>query len=79
VADLASPRIAEVRGVGLWRGVVLDAPVAPVVEARARDGGLLVNAVKPDVVRLAPPLILTEADVDEALPVLAGALEAADG
>ena len=79
VNALDSPRIAEVRGVGLWRGVVLDAPVAPVVEAKARDGGLLVNAVKPDVVRLAPPLILTEADVDEALPVLAGALEAADG
>ena len=79
VNALDSPRIAEVRGVGLWRGVVLDAPVAPVVEAKARDGGLLVNAVKSDVVRLAPPLILTEADVDEALPVLAGALEAADG
>jgi acetylornithine/N-succinyldiaminopimelate aminotransferase len=79
VADLASPRIAEVRGVGLWRGVVLTAPAAAAVEARARDGGLLVNAVKPDVLRLAPPLILTETDVDEALPILAEALEAADG
>jgi acetylornithine aminotransferase len=79
VADLASQRIAEVRGVGLWRGVVLDAPVAAAVEARAREGGLLVNAVKPDVLRLAPPLILTETDVDEALPILAEALEAADG
>ena len=79
VADLASPWIAEVRGVGLWRGIVLAAPVAGAVEARARDGGLLVNAVKPDVLRLAPPLILTETDVDEALPILAEALEAADG
>jgi acetylornithine aminotransferase len=79
VAGLASQRIAEVRGVGLWRGVVLDAPVAAAVEARAREGGLLVNAVKPDVLRLAPPLILTETDVDEALPILAEALEAADG
>jgi acetylornithine/N-succinyldiaminopimelate aminotransferase len=76
---LGSPRVAEVRGVALWRGLVLDQPVAAAVEARARDGGLLVNAVKPDVLRLAPPLILTEADVDEALPILAGALEAADG
>jgi acetylornithine aminotransferase len=79
LAGLASPRIAEVRGAGLWRGVVLDAPEAAAVEARARNGGLLINAVKPDVLRLAPPLILTEPDVDEALPVLAGALEAADG
>jgi acetylornithine aminotransferase len=79
LASLDSPRIAEVRGAGLWRGVVLDAPAAAAIEARARDGGLLVNAVKPGVLRLAPPLILTEADVDEALPILAGALEAADG
>ena len=37
--------------------------------------GLLVNAVKPDVLRLAPPLILTEAEVDEAVPLLAAALD----
>jgi acetylornithine/N-succinyldiaminopimelate aminotransferase len=79
LAGLTSPQIAEVRGAGLWRGVVLHAPAAATVEARARDGGLLVNAVKPDVLRLAPPLILTEADVDEALPILADAFEAADG
>jgi acetylornithine/N-succinyldiaminopimelate aminotransferase len=78
LVGLANPQIAEVRGAGLWRGVLLDTPDAAAVEARARDGGLLVNAVKPDTVRLAPPLIVTEADVDEALPVLAGALEAAD-
>jgi acetylornithine aminotransferase len=39
---------------------------------------LLVNAVKPDVVRLAPPLILTEADVDEAMPLLAAAVREAN-
>jgi 4-aminobutyrate aminotransferase-like enzyme len=33
--------------------------------------------VKPDVIRLAPPLILSEADVDEALPLLNRALEEA--
>ena len=42
--------------------------------AAARQGGLLVNAVRPDAIRLAPPLILTEADVDEALPILVDAL-----
>ena len=33
--------------------------VAPAVEAAARDAGYLVNAPAPDVIRLAPPLILT--------------------
>jgi acetylornithine aminotransferase len=78
LAALGSRYIAETRGAGLWRGVVLDAPLAAAVEGRAREGGLLVNAVKPDVLRLAPPLILTEGDVDQALPVLADALEAVD-
>ena len=44
---------------------------AGAVEAAARDHGLLVNAVKPDVLRLAPPLIVTEAEVDEAVAALA--------
>ena len=44
------------------------------VEAAARDHGLLVNAVGPDALRLAPPLILTEADADEAVPKLRAAL-----
>ncbi len=35
--------------------------------------------MKPDVLRLAPPLILTEADVDEAVPLLAAALKAVTG
>jgi len=74
LAGLDSPLIAGVRGSGLWRGVALSAPVAGAVEAAARDRGLLVNAVKPDALRLAPPLILTESDVDEAMPKLAGAL-----
>ena len=66
----------SVRGEGLWQGVVLSKPVAAEVEAQARHGGLLVNAVKPDVLRLAPPLITTTADVDLAVAALAGALDA---
>jgi acetylornithine/N-succinyldiaminopimelate aminotransferase len=66
--------VAETRGVGLWRAVALTAPRAAEVETAARERGLLVNAVRPDVIRLAPPLVVTEADVDEALPVLQEAL-----
>jgi acetylornithine aminotransferase len=66
--------LGPVRGSGLWRGLVLSGDRAGAVETAARERGLLVNAVKPDVIRLAPPLILTEADVDEALPLLRTAL-----
>jgi 4-aminobutyrate aminotransferase-like enzyme len=70
------PLVAGVRGAGLWRAVVLTADVAPDVEAAARRAGFLVNAVQPDAIRLAPPLILSVSEADEftaALPaILAG-------
>jgi len=72
---LDSPLVAGTRGIGLWRAVVLREPKAPAVESAARDRGLLVNAVKPDAIRLAPPLVLTEAEVDDAVPRLAAALD----
>jgi acetylornithine/N-succinyldiaminopimelate aminotransferase len=67
-----------VRGSGLWRALALHGQHAAAVERNAREHGLLVNAVKPDVIRLAPPLILTEADVDEAMPLLRAALADVD-
>lgn len=70
--------LGTVRGSGLWRALVRPSSDASAVEAAARHNGLLVNAVQPDAIRLAPPLILTEADVDEAMPRLRAAVEAAD-
>jgi acetylornithine/N-succinyldiaminopimelate aminotransferase len=75
LASLDGPLVSGTRGTGLWRALVLTAPHAGAVEAAARRNGLLVNAVKPDVLRLAPPLIVTEADVDAALPMLRAAVE----
>jgi acetylornithine aminotransferase len=74
-----SPLVAGVRGSGLWRAIALTGEHAGAVETAARDRGLLVNAVKPDAIRLAPPLILTEAEVDEAIPALETALQEAAG
>jgi acetylornithine aminotransferase len=74
-----SPLVAGVRGSGLWRAIALTGEHAGAVETAARDHGLLVNAVKPDAIRLAPPLILTEAEVDEAIPALETALQEAAG
>jgi acetylornithine aminotransferase len=73
--SLDAPLVAGSRGSGLWRAVALTRQQASAVETAARARGLLVNAVKPDAIRLAPPLNVTEAEVDEAVPLLAAALE----
>jgi acetylornithine/N-succinyldiaminopimelate aminotransferase len=65
----------EVRGAGLLLGIVLRTPAAAQVAAALRDAGFLVNAVQPDVVRLAPPLILTADQADAFLAGLPSALE----
>jgi acetylornithine/N-succinyldiaminopimelate aminotransferase len=74
---LDSPLVHAARGSGLWRALALTGGHAAAIETAARQHGLLVNAVKADVVRLAPPLILTETDVDEAMPLLARAIDEA--
>jgi acetylornithine/N-succinyldiaminopimelate aminotransferase len=65
----------EVRGAGLLLGVVLGTPVAAQVTVALRDAGFLVNPVQPDVVRLAPPLILTADQADAFLAALPSALD----
>jgi acetylornithine/N-succinyldiaminopimelate aminotransferase len=73
--QISHPLLAGVRGVGLWRAVVLTAEVAPDVEAAARRAGFLVNAVQPDAIRLAPPLILSAGQADEFIAALPGILD----
>jgi acetylornithine/N-succinyldiaminopimelate aminotransferase len=69
------PHVAGVRGRGLLLGLVLDAPVAADVVAACRDRLLLVNAVAPDVVRLAPPLTVSRQEIDQAVSALRAVLE----
>ncbi|WP_129338747.1 acetylornithine transaminase [Cellulomonas endophytica] len=59
VEGLGHPLVAGVRGEGLLLGIVLARPVAAEVAARALEAGLIVNPCAPDVVRLAPPYVLT--------------------
>jgi acetylornithine/N-succinyldiaminopimelate aminotransferase len=61
------PLVAGVRGRGLWLAIALTAARAADLEAAARRAGFLVNAVQPDAIRLAPPLILSPAEADEFL------------
>jgi acetylornithine/N-succinyldiaminopimelate aminotransferase len=77
VETLRHPLVAGVRGVGLWRAVVLTAEAAPAAEAAARRAGFLVNAVQPDAIRLAPPLILSAAEATEFTAALPGVLDEA--
>jgi acetylornithine/N-succinyldiaminopimelate aminotransferase len=77
IESLNHPLVDHVRGRGLLCGVALKAPLAKPVETAARDAGFLVNAATPDVVRLAPPLIITEAQIDEFLNALPGVLDKA--
>ncbi len=77
LAQVSHPLLAGVRGRGLWLAAVLTEPTAARVEAAARDAGFLVNAVQPDAVRLAPPLITGAADAAAFLAALPAILDAA--
>lgn len=59
-----TPVVDHVRGRGLLLGAVLSDPLAAEVEMAARDHGLIVNAVAPDVIRMAPPLVIGDEDLD---------------
>ena len=70
-------RILEIRGRGLMRGVRLSTPIAPVVEA-AQEAGLLLVGAGPDVIRLLPPLTVSDDEIGEAMDRLEGALQATE-
>lgn len=62
---IGSPLVAGVRGRGLLVGVALTEPAAAAVSAAALDEGLIVNAANDATIRLAPPLIIGDAELDE--------------
>ncbi|MFE5479391.1 MULTISPECIES: acetylornithine transaminase [unclassified Nocardia] len=64
IALLEHPEIDHVRGAGLLIGIVLKNDISAYVDERAREAGYLLNPAKPDVIRLAPPLVLTETQAD---------------
>jgi acetylornithine aminotransferase len=75
--SITHPLLSGVRGKGLWFALQLAGPSAAAVEAAARAHGFLVNAVQPDAIRLAPPLILSAAQVDAFVATLPAILDAA--
>jgi acetylornithine/N-succinyldiaminopimelate aminotransferase len=75
IEGLGHPLVDHVRGRGLLQGIVLTTESAKSVETAARDAGFLVNAAAPDVIRLAPPLVITEGQIEGFLDALPGVLD----
>ena len=67
------PSVTAIRGAGLMWGLDLNHPAASVVDA-ARERRLLINRTSDTVVRLLPPYVITEKEIDEALPLLESAI-----
>ena len=64
-----TPGIVEVRGSGLLIGVVLESPVAQKLIPRATAAGLLLNATSENVIRIAPPLVVTKKQIEEFISI----------
>ncbi|WP_106431224.1 acetylornithine transaminase [Streptomyces sulphureus] len=77
LTQLAHPLLDHVRGRGLLLGIVLTEPLAPQVQQSAQEAGFLVNAPAPHVIRLAPPLIAGEEEVDALVRAFPAVLDAA--
>ena len=72
----ALPGVAGVRGAGLLLAVELDSGIdAKAVYSRLLERGLVTNAVTPTALRLAPPINVTTAEIDEAVGIVADVLQ----
>ena len=76
IAGMASPLVAGLSGRGLLIGVVLTHPVAKEVVAASQERGLIVNAAADGCIRLAPPLVIGDAEVTEFTAKFSAALAA---
>lgn len=73
-----NPHVREIRGFGLIIGIDLDVPASPLVDACRNSGLLLLTAGKGNVVRIVPPLIITEEELSRAADILYKALPVLD-
>jgi acetylornithine aminotransferase len=78
ILGIGSPLITDVQGRGLLLGIGLAKPVAGAITARALALGLIVNAASESRIRIAPPLIIGDAEIDEFLTLFTEALSSYD-
>lgn len=79
--DLNSPYISLVRGKGLLNAIVINHPdkdAAWTLCLKLRDNGLLAKPTHGDKIRFAPPLVITKAEVDECVSIIAASLSVLD-
>jgi acetylornithine aminotransferase len=69
------PGVVEIRGQGLMLGIELDRPCGALL-AQALEAGLLMSVTSDRVIRLVPPLILTEAEAAQIVAILAPLVKA---
>mgnify|MGYP001362850400 CR=1 FL=1 len=62
--------ISDIRGLGLLIGVEMTKEIAAPTVQECLDNGLLINAVRPNMLRFMPPLNVTEKEIDEAVQIL---------
>ena len=77
IEALGHPLVTGVRGAGLLLGVTLAAPVSGALQTALVEAGFLTNAVRTDVLRLAPPLIISAEQIEALLAALPAALDRA--
>ena len=73
------PTVTEVRGRGLLWAIELDGELAETALRACLEKGLILNAVKPTALRLMPPLVVSEEELDQAVGIIDGVLEKLEG
>jgi ornithine--oxo-acid transaminase len=64
--DIKSPKVKQVRGLGLWIGVEMTGPARPYCE-KLKEEGILCKETHEHVIRFAPPLVITQDEIDWAV------------
>jgi acetylornithine aminotransferase len=78
ILGIGSPLVTDIQGRGLLLGIGLTEPVAGAVATRALSLGLIINAATENRIRIAPPLLIGDAEIAEFTRLFAAALELPD-
>ncbi|SDH63841.1 aspartate aminotransferase family protein [Pseudomonas abietaniphila] len=68
------PDVLQIRGLGLMVGIELSRPIRDLCLTAAQEHGVLINVTRGHTIRLLPPLIIDEADVERIVSAVVGAL-----
>jgi len=67
--------VTDIRGKGLLVGFEMNQDIAGAIVTKSLDDGLLINAVRPNMIRFMPPLNVTKDEVDESIRIIKKAIE----